>query len=78
MKAFLAKVYANLAQPEEALRWISRAEALGYWNAPWVAKDPALTPLHGREDFAAHLQSMRAKHIAFAERVAALRLLRGS
>jgi tetratricopeptide (TPR) repeat protein len=73
---WIAKVYANLGQPEEAVRWIRRAEALGYWNAPWVAKDPALRPLHGREDFAQLLQSMNQKHHAFAQRVNALTLPR--
>jgi hypothetical protein len=66
---WIAKVYANLGQPEHAVAWIARAGKLGYWNAPWVKKDPALLPLHGRADFAQLLQSMTTKHQAFAERV---------
>jgi tetratricopeptide (TPR) repeat protein len=73
---WIGKVYANLGQPEESVRWIARAQALGYWNAPWVAKDPALVPLHGREDFAAALRSMHAKHDAFRDAVDGVPLLR--
>jgi len=71
---WIGKVYANLGQPEEAMRWIARAEALGYWNAPWIAKDPALAVLHGREDFAELLQSITTKHDAFRQRVETLNL----
>jgi tetratricopeptide (TPR) repeat protein len=66
---WIAKVYANLGQPEHAVAWIARARALGYWNAPWVGKDRALLPLHGRADFAQLLQALSGKHQAFAERV---------
>jgi tetratricopeptide (TPR) repeat protein len=68
---WIAKVYANLGQPQEALQWIARAESLGYWNAPWVAKDPALLPLHGREDFTAAVRSLQSRHEAFRTRAAA-------
>jgi hypothetical protein len=42
-----------------------------------VAKDRALRPLHGREDFAQVLESMKKKHEAFAARVAASASLKG-
>jgi tetratricopeptide (TPR) repeat protein len=67
---WIAKVHAHLGRPEEAVVWIARAEAIGYWNAPWVAKDPALVMLHGRADFTAALESLRARHQAFRSRVA--------
>ncbi|HET8648002.1 MAG TPA: hypothetical protein VFO85_21075, partial [Vicinamibacteria bacterium] len=72
---WIGKVYAQLGQPEEAVRWIERAQALGYWNAPWVTRDPALQPLHARQDFAALLASMKEKHEAFSGRVRNLMLL---
>ena len=49
--------------------WLERAEALGYWNAPWLVKDPTLDSLRGYEPFEACLASVREKHEAFAARV---------
>ena len=66
---WIAKIYAALGQPSVAVEWLERAEALGYWNAPWLAKDPTLAVLHGDPGFEARLRSVREKHEAFAARV---------
>jgi tetratricopeptide (TPR) repeat protein len=66
---WIAKIHAALGEPENAVAWLERAEALGYWNAPWLAKDPTLDSLRGFAPFEACLASVRAKHEAFAARV---------
>jgi len=62
---WIAKVYAALGEPETAVAWLGRAEDLGYWNAPWIEKDPTLDGLRAFPPFALRLQSIRARHESF-------------
>ncbi len=58
--------------------WLGRAEDLGYWNAPWIEKDPTLDGLRGFAPFGERLQSIRERYEAFralARGSAALALL---
>lgn len=64
---WIAKVHAALGDVEEAVRWIGRAEALGYWNAPWVATDPALESIRQSGPFGERLASLERKHREFRE-----------
>ena len=66
---WIAKIYAALGEPAAAVEWLGRAEALGYWNAPWLEKDPTLRSLHGDPAFESRLASVRQKHEAFAAHV---------
>jgi serine/threonine protein kinase/tetratricopeptide (TPR) repeat protein len=62
---WIAKIYAALHEPAAAVEWLGRAEGLGYWNAPWLAKDPTLQVLHGDPAFVSRLASVRRRHEAF-------------
>lgn len=62
---WIAKARAQLGAHETAVAWIGRAEALGYWNAPWIAVDEALAPLQGLASFRERLASVRARHERF-------------
>jgi Tfp pilus assembly protein PilF len=62
---WIAKVKAALGEADEALAWIARAEAIGYWNAPWVRRDRALDAVRGHAGFEERVASMQEKHRAF-------------
>jgi tetratricopeptide (TPR) repeat protein len=62
---WLAKARAALGDVAGAIAWIGRAEALGYWNAPWIARDRALVSLHVSPAFLSRLESVREKHERF-------------
>lgn len=66
---WIAKIYAALGEPATAVDWLGRAEALGYWNAPWLEKDPTLDTLRGYEPFERRVASVRALHEKFAAHV---------
>jgi tetratricopeptide (TPR) repeat protein len=68
---WIAKVRAALGDEDAAIDWIGRAEAIGYWNAPWIARDRALAPLGGHPGFVRRLASIEGRHRAFASLVAA-------
>ncbi len=68
---WLAKVRAALGDEDAAVEWIGRAEAIGYWNAPWIARDRALAPLGAHPGFALRLASIEDRQKAFAASVAA-------
>lgn len=62
---WIAKVRAALGDLEGAVSWVGKAEALGYWNAPWIKRDRALSRLHGLPSFAARLESIEERHEMF-------------
>jgi tetratricopeptide (TPR) repeat protein len=62
---WIAKIYAALGEPETAVAWLGRAEDLGYWNAPWIEKDPTLDGLRAFAPFGERLRSIRRRHQAF-------------
>ena len=69
---WIAKIYAALDDPAAAVTWLRRAKALGYWNAPWLEKDPTLDTLRGYEPFDRCVAAVRARHEEFG------RLVRGT
>jgi tetratricopeptide (TPR) repeat protein len=62
---WIAKIHAALDEPEAAVLWLGRAEDLGYWNAPWIEKDPTLDRLRAFPPFGERLASIRARFEAF-------------
>lgn len=66
---WIAKVPAALGRLDEAVTWVGRAEALGYWNAPWIERDLALDGLRALPTFDERLSSIRKRQRAFAARV---------
>jgi tetratricopeptide (TPR) repeat protein len=66
---WIANVYVVLGEVEPALSWMRRAVDLGYWNAPWMARDLAIARLRTTPGFAALLSDVEARHRAFAEAV---------
>jgi len=55
---WIAKVHALLGDAEAAREWLVRAAHLGYWDSPWMRKDPTLTPLAGQPAFIEHLAEL--------------------
>jgi tetratricopeptide (TPR) repeat protein len=68
---WIAKVYAALGEPAAAVSWLGRAAALGYWNAPWLEKDPTLECLRFYAPFGECVARVRALHQSFLEHVRA-------
>ncbi|MEO6327038.1 MAG: protein kinase [Thermoanaerobaculia bacterium] len=66
---WIAKVRAALGDLDGAVAWIARAEALGYWNAPWLLRDRALDPLRGLDAFSQRVASMTRRQEAFGKLV---------
>lgn len=66
---WIANVYAVLGDHEHALLWLRRAVELGYWNAPWMARDPAIAGLRAAPGFAALWSEVEARQSAFAAAV---------
>jgi serine/threonine protein kinase/tetratricopeptide (TPR) repeat protein len=69
---WIAKIYAALGEKDVAVTWLRRAKALGYWNAPWLEKDPTLDSLRGYEPFDRCVAAVRGRHQEFG------RLVRGT
>ncbi len=67
---WIAKVHALLGDTPAALDWIRRAAKLGYWDAPWMRKDAALTALHELPEFIALTAEIEARQRAFRAFVA--------
>jgi serine/threonine protein kinase/TolB-like protein len=55
----VAEVLAAAHQPNEALRWLRRADELGIRNYPFLARNPLYKNLHKDPDFQAYLESAR-------------------
>jgi|CXWL01.1.fsa_nt_gi tetratricopeptide (TPR) repeat protein len=66
---WIANVYAVLGETRQAVAWIRRAVELGYWNAPWIAKDSAIDSLRGDPQFEACLAAVTERQREFAEAV---------
>ena len=55
----LGAAYAQLGQPERALRWLRKAADTGFTCYPWFSRDPLLQPLRGNPEFSRLLASLR-------------------
>jgi tetratricopeptide (TPR) repeat protein len=62
---WIAKARAALGDLEGAVLWIGKAESLGYWNAPWIARDRALLRVHGLSEFRSRLVSIENRRRSF-------------
>lgn len=51
---WIAKVHALLGDQDAALDWLGRAAQLGYWDSPWMRKDPVMDRLRGHAGFLDH------------------------
>ena len=51
--------YAVLTDKTQSLEALSRAVALGYWDAKYLAKDPTLKSLRGEEEFQALVEQSK-------------------
>ena len=58
---WIAKVHALLGDGETAIAWLRRAAALGYWDSPWMRKDPAIRALDAEPGFAAAVAEIDAR-----------------
>jgi hypothetical protein len=55
----LATAYAQLRDPEKALRWLSRAARTGFPCYPWYERDPLLDPIRDDSRFADFMRDLR-------------------
>ena len=55
----LATAYAQLREPEPALRWLSQAAATGFPCYPWFDRDPLLDPIRHDARFLAFMGDLR-------------------
>src|SRR5262245_2162788 len=55
----LGAAYAQLGQPEQAVRWLRKAVETGFPCPPWWGRDPLLAPLHRHAAFEAFLQEVQ-------------------
>ncbi len=62
---WIAKVHALLGEGPQAVAWLRKAAALGYWDAPWMRKDPAIRALDAEPSFAAAVAEIDARRAAF-------------
>jgi len=53
--------YAQLGQPQEAVRWLRRARDGGWLCYPWYAKDRLLQPLEGVPEFQQFMEEFRKR-----------------
>jgi tetratricopeptide (TPR) repeat protein len=61
---WVAKVHALLGDRAAAIDWIRRAARLGWWDAPWLRRDPVLAPLAGDPEFELAAADLAARHAA--------------
>jgi Tfp pilus assembly protein PilF len=54
----LGAAYAQLGQPDQALRWLRKAVDTGLPCHPWYARDPLLDPLRGDPKFKRFLEDV--------------------
>jgi class 3 adenylate cyclase/TolB-like protein len=66
----LGVAYAQLGQPAEALRWLTRAADTGIPCYPWFERDPLLKPLRGDAQFRAFIADLRKQWEAAKARYA--------
>ncbi len=64
---WIAKVHALLGELDAALDWLGRAAQLGYWDSPWMRRDPMLENLAGRHPFLEHLAELDRLRAGLAE-----------
>ena len=62
---WIAKVHALLGDEESALDWLARAAQLGYWDSPWMRKDPCMASLATREGYLEHLVALDERRALF-------------
>jgi DNA-binding winged helix-turn-helix (wHTH) protein len=55
----LATAYAQLHEPETALRWLSQAARTGFPCYPWYERDPLLDPIRDDSRFADFMRDLR-------------------
>ncbi len=55
---WIAKVHALLGDQDAALDWLGRAAQLGYWDSPWMRKDPVMESLRGHAGFLDHVAGL--------------------
>jgi TolB-like protein/DNA-binding winged helix-turn-helix (wHTH) protein/Tfp pilus assembly protein PilF len=55
----LGSAYAQLHEPETALRWLSQAAATGFPCYPWYARDPLLDPIRDDPQFSVFMTALR-------------------
>jgi len=55
----LGAAYAQLGQPERALRWLRKAADTGFTCYPWFSRDPLLQPLRSNPEFNRLLASLK-------------------
>ena len=61
----IAQAYAVLADKTSALRALRTSVESGFFNYPYIAKDPLLNDLHSEPDFAQILNIARQRYEAF-------------
>ncbi len=67
---WIAKVHALLGDGAEAVEWLKRAAARGYWDAPWMRKDPVLQSLQEIDEFRAVVGEIDERRAKFEHFVA--------
>jgi tetratricopeptide (TPR) repeat protein len=64
----LGSAYAQLRDPDTAVRWLSRAATSGFACYPWYARDPLLDPVRTDPRFVAFMRDLHRSWAAMREK----------